>query len=232
MKNFSSGFNYLKWGFVIGTPLAIISAIATLLNIPAVGCTTGFNRAACESEPQNVAAVQVTEETIEAAPQTELPIAAPQPSLSEKTEGINEPINSIEPASLGLIEAAEGFSFQLNSCVQEEMNVVCEVLATDSEQSRKLGIYASHIGASSLIVDTSGNQYEADSVIFGGKETAFWTSQKMTQGVGVKAQFIFEDAQLQSDQLALFSVGANFPLDGPLKQLKYFSVPFRDVPLS
>lgn len=40
-------FNYTKWSFILGTPLALIGAATAVVTVPDIGCKVGWNPSAC-----------------------------------------------------------------------------------------------------------------------------------------------------------------------------------------
>ncbi len=61
MSKSPTRFNFTKWSFILGTPIALIGAIATAVTIPEVGCRVGLKLAACVVPLQEVALVTQAE---------------------------------------------------------------------------------------------------------------------------------------------------------------------------
>jgi hypothetical protein len=40
-------FNFTKWGFVLGTPIAIAGTIAAVVTVPEIRCSIGLKAEAC-----------------------------------------------------------------------------------------------------------------------------------------------------------------------------------------
>jgi hypothetical protein len=46
--------NFAKWSFILGTPIALIGAMATLVTVPEIGCKVGLALAACVVPMQDI----------------------------------------------------------------------------------------------------------------------------------------------------------------------------------
>jgi hypothetical protein len=54
--------NYAKWSFILGTPIALVAGIATILTVPESVCSiTGWNLAACAISQQEIELITQTE---------------------------------------------------------------------------------------------------------------------------------------------------------------------------
>ena len=67
-------FNFTKWGFFIGTPIALIGAIAAVVVVPEIRCNVGLDSEVCP-KPQDVTLV-VRAETGEALPGVKVEVVA------------------------------------------------------------------------------------------------------------------------------------------------------------
>lgn len=74
MHNSPKKFNFTKWGFIIGTPIALIGAIAAVVALPEIRCNVGLDSEACP-KPQDVTLV-VRAETGEALPGVKVEVVA------------------------------------------------------------------------------------------------------------------------------------------------------------
>ncbi len=84
MHNSPKKFNFTKWGFIIGTPIALIGAIAAVVVVPEIRCNVGLDSEAC-SKPQDVTLV-VRAETGEALPGVKVEVVAKGAPESQFTD--------------------------------------------------------------------------------------------------------------------------------------------------
>ena len=153
-----------------------------------------------------------------------------QPDI-EVFSSTSAPVDSValdsspETNASTFIQSSKGIFFQLRSCTQENDVLTCELLITDEQQQQEMYLYSSYSSNISRAVDTQGNQHVADSVSFGGETGNSYVRQNLPQGIGLKASIVF-DEQIQDNRLALVEVTAKTSEQG------YFSVQFRDVPIS
>ena len=61
MSQNSRKFNYTKWGFILGTPIAFLGAIATAITVPEVRCIIDKNAAVCSEQRQTIELITQTE---------------------------------------------------------------------------------------------------------------------------------------------------------------------------
>jgi hypothetical protein len=61
MTQSSQRFNYTKWGFIIGTPVALIGALATIVAVPEIRCNIGLLSDFCIVPKQEVDLITQTE---------------------------------------------------------------------------------------------------------------------------------------------------------------------------
>lgn len=55
-------FNFTKWGFILGTPVAIAGAAATVLTVPEIRCRIGLKSESCVVQKQEVQLITQTEQ--------------------------------------------------------------------------------------------------------------------------------------------------------------------------
>ncbi|MEH2306162.1 hypothetical protein [Nostoc sp.] len=60
MSNASSQFNYTKWGFIVGTSIALITIVVSVF-VPEVRCSVGFKSEACGEQMKTVELITQTE---------------------------------------------------------------------------------------------------------------------------------------------------------------------------
>lgn len=151
-----------------------------------------------------------------------------QPDIEELATTVGSPsetVNSNAPVVATQIQSSRGIYFQLRGCQQESDVLTCELLTTDKDSERALTIYASSGSRTSRIIDLQGNQYLPSSVNFGGAGNRGYIKQNLVQDIPLKASLVFDDIQIEDNQLALLEVV------GYTQDQSYFSVQFRDVDL-
>ena len=150
-----------------------------------------------------------------------------QPEVAELASSSSGASTSSEVLpTTAFVQSSRGIFFQLKSCVQENDVLTCELLITDKQEQRQMYLYSSSGSTStSRAIDTQGNQYVADRVEFGGASGRSYVSQNLAKDIGLKAFLVF-DEQIEDERLALLEVRAKTSDQG------YFSVEFRDVPIS
>ena len=150
-----------------------------------------------------------------------------QPDVAELESSSPGNSTQLEVApTTAFIQSSRGIFFQLKGCGQENDVLICELLITDQQEQRQMHLYSSYgSNATSRVIDTQGNQHVADSVEFGGESGTRYVSQNLAKDIGLKA-FIAFDEQIEDENLALVEIMAKTSDQG------YFSIEFRDVPIS
>jgi hypothetical protein len=123
-------------------------------------------------------------------------------------------------------EEAQKFIFNLKGCQLSGQNVNCDLLITNKDENdRELDIY------SSRMFDDRGNEYKAHEGQLGVKKgKPSWLENILVSGIPTKASVTFEKVSKMASAISLFEI--TFTIRARVGGRKYFSVQFRNIPLS
>jgi len=137
----------------------------------------------------------------------------------------------------------DDFAFELKSCQRSGMTVVCRLSITNEGEDRQLSLVASgmlHYGKpiSSRMFDQAGNEYQAQKIRVGNKESESRVEALLVSGVPTSATLTFEKVSADANRVALLEIGCyrqkvigsgrGF---GRSYDEKVFTVQMRNIPL-